>query len=477
MNINCHVRPPAVVASVCLISTLLLCSICLANTDSQTHPHRGHRWVRSHPYTIMGLVRGHPNPFDIEKYRAAGFNALLPWESSSFDQILPMAAQAGVPFHVHLEKWGEAVDKRWGQTVGAESENNLREALKDFESQEKRAIIEKIIAHSGCVGFMVNDEVSHPQRLRYTRHMLKWLRKLHPDAIAYSNMHPAGHDNDLAYGSVDRYFDEFAAMVEPDILMTDVYPLGPPEGTSSNYFQLIAAVRTAALNHGMPYWMFIQSFQSEGNWIRRLPSESDLRFQMFVPLTHGYTGIGYFTYDIAFKCGLIDESGEPNRLYHAAAKANPEVENVGAAMRFLTSIDVRYVPGHHADGNLKVPNKLPRDTTAWTRGAGGDNRITSVAIDGAGHGKDVLLGFFHDDDNEQYFMVTNLWHGANASSDDRALTVSVKFAPHIRKLYRLDRISGDTIRVNLNRGILRTSLPGGTGDLYKYTATPFPGMN
>ena len=127
MNINCHVRPPAVVASVCLISTLLLCSICLANTDSQTHPHRGHRWVRSHPYTIMGLVRGHPNPIDIEKYRAAGFNALLPWESSSFDQILPMAAQAGVQFHVHLEKWGEAVDKRWGQTVGAESENSLRE--------------------------------------------------------------------------------------------------------------------------------------------------------------------------------------------------------------------------------------------------------------------------------------------------------------------------------------------------------------
>ena len=267
----------------------------------------------------------------------------------------------------------------------------------------------KWLASSGCIGIMVNDEAVNPLYLRYTRHLLRWLRQQHPDAIAYGNMHPAGHDNTLAYGTVQRYFDEFAAMVEPDVLMTDIYPLGDPKvevfahtlghpvGETNNYFHLIAAVRTTALNHGMPYWNFIQSFESTGNWIRRLPSESDLRVQMFAPLAYGFTGVIYFTYDVAFERGLIEMNGEPNSLYHAAAKANPEVANVGAAMRFLTSTDVRYVPGRHQDGDTTTANKLPIGTKAWAPDASGDDRIVSVSIEQVGDGRDALIGLFRDD--------------------------------------------------------------------------------
>ena len=86
---------------------------------------------------------------------------------------------------------------------------------------------------------------------------------------------------------------------------------------------------------------------------------------MFAPLTYGYTGIIYFTYDVTFERSLIEMNGEPNSLYHAAAKANPEVANVGAAMRFLTSTDVRYVPGRHQNGDTTTANKLPIGTKAW----------------------------------------------------------------------------------------------------------------
>ncbi len=44
---------------------------------------RGHAWVRRHPFTIMGLVRGYPRPFDLTQYRQAGFSALLAWEPGS----------------------------------------------------------------------------------------------------------------------------------------------------------------------------------------------------------------------------------------------------------------------------------------------------------------------------------------------------------------------------------------------------------
>ena len=444
---------------------------------------RGHRWVRSHPYTIMGLTRVVPKPFDIEQYRNAGFTSLLPWEPGTYDVLLPQAAAAGLPWHMHLEHWGEEYANRPDT-----NEQTLRKGLQQLDSEENRARLHKSLANSGCIGIMVNDEAVKSYYLRYTRHLLQWLRQQHPDAIVYGNMHPAGHDNNNAYGTVERYFDEFAAMVEPDVLMTDIYPLGDPKDdafsqtvghpvglASSNYFHLIAAVRATALNHGMPYWNFLQSFESSGNWIRRLPSESDLRVQMWAPMTYGFTGVIYFTYDVAFERGLIEKSGAPNSLYHAAAKANPEVANVGAAMRFLTSTDVRYVPGRHQDGDTTVANKCPLGTTAWAPGASGDNRIVSVSIEQVGDGRDALIGFFRDDAESRYFMITNLWHGADASAADRSLTITVKFAPEVRTLYRLDRITGRAVRVDLDQGILRSTLPGGTGDLYRYTDVPFPG--
>ena len=287
-------------------------------------------------------------------------------------------------------------------------------------------------------------------------------------------------DRDGGYDSVERYYDEFAAMVEPDVLMTDLYPLGDPDGTSYNYFKLIGAIRNTALEHGMPYWMFIQSFQATGTWTRRLPSESDLRFQIFVPLTYGYTGILYFTYDLAFERGLIENSNKPNRLYDAAAKVNPQVINVGAALRFLTSTGVRYVPGTHQDNGKAVTNPLPRDTKRWAPGAGGDRSIAGITIEPSREkknnlrqGKDALLGLFRDDRGERYFMITNVWHGAGAS--DRTSVISIKFAPEIQKLYRLDRVSGKAVPVDLRDGVLHLKLPGGTGDLFKYTADPFPG--
>ena len=87
---------------------------------------RGQQWVRSHPFTIMGLVRTHPRPFDLEQYRRAGFNALLAWEPGSFDYVLPMAAAAGVPFHVNLtskDRWGHDTTNRPDST-----DRSLREA-------------------------------------------------------------------------------------------------------------------------------------------------------------------------------------------------------------------------------------------------------------------------------------------------------------------------------------------------------------
>ena len=439
---------------------------------------RGHQWVRSHPYTIIGLTRMTPQPFNIKQYRGAGFSALLTWEPGTYDVLLPLAAADSLPWHLHLEHWGEEFANKPGDT-----NTTLVEGLKQLDSQANRDRLHKMLKNPGCIGIMVNDEAVRPSYLRYTRQLLKWLRQQYPDAIAYCNAHPLGHEaQGTGYVNVEQYYDEFAAMIEPDVFMTDLYPLADPDGTSDDYLKLIGAIRNTALEHGMPYWMFIQSFERQGKWTRRLPSESDLRFQMFTLLTYGYTGILYFTYDIAYERGLIEKSGEPNSLHAAATKANPEVANIGAAMRFLTSTDVRYVPGTHQEDGKAVTNNLPRDTKLWTPGAGGDRSIVRITIEPSNEekndlrqGKDAMLGLFQDDQGKRHFMITNMWHGAEASAADRTSAITIKFAPEVRKLYRLDRISGKTVPVDLQNGVLRLNLPGGTGDLFKYTAEPFPG--
>ena len=457
----------------------LMAVLPAATAAEDEHPHRGHRWVRSHPFTIAGLVRNVPEPFDLEQYLAAGFNSVLAWETSQYDRMLPQVSAAGASYMLNLQKWGDEAANKEGSNM-----DTMAEGLRELDREGALRKIADWVANPGCIGLTANDEASKPSYLRYTRRLLKRLRQEFPDALAFCNAHPAGHEaQDGGYISLHHYFDEFAAMVDPDIFMTDVYPLGVPgkkgyqgsNGISGNYFELLEAVRKTALEHGMPYWMFIQSFETHGSWERRLPSESDLRVQMFAPLTYGYTGILYFTYDMAYERGLIERTGEPNRLYHAAARANPEVTNLGAAMRFLTSTDVRYVPGTHHHEGAEVANELPGDTKKWESGAGDDARIRSVQVSGSGKGKDGLLGFFRDEEGNEYFMVTNLWHNAEASAEDRTLTITMRFDRKVSRLYRLSRTTGNSETLKLRDGNLEITLPGGTGDLFKYGKQPFPG--
>ena len=435
--------------------------------------HRGHKWIRSHPFTIMGLTRMTPKPFEIDKYRGAGFNTLLAWEPGTFEQILPIASANQMPYHVNFERWGDEQTNR-----SDSNEQTLREALAELDTPKNRDYIQnQILNNPGCIGWLVNDEATRSTYLRYTRHMLKWLRHLHPEALAYCNARPEGEF--LIGPDYQRYIDDFAAIIDPDVLMVDIYPFGDLETVdgwvhAECYFFTLEVVRRVALQQGMPYWLFIQSFETHNGWHRRLPSESDLRFQLFAPLTYGYTGIAYFTYDLAFERALIEKTGQPNRLYYQASEANSEVANLGTTLRFLTSTDVRFVPGHSGQRDSLAANSVPRGATAWSPGAGGDGKITDVEVDSPGQWKDGLLGFFQDDHGDQYFMLTNLWHGKNGSAEDHALAFAIKFAPEVKKLYRLNRLSGSAETVPLAGGKLTVQLPGGTGDLFKYSTKPFP---
>ena len=73
-------------------------------------------------------------------------------------------------------------------------------------------------------------------------------------------------------------------------------------------------------------------------------------------------------------------------------------------------------------------------------------------------------------------MVTNLWHDADTKADDRALSVTLRLAPDVKELYRVNRQTGDVEQLPIREGSVQIRLPGGTGDLFKVDDGKFPGL-
>ena len=85
----------------------------------------------------------------------------------------------------------------------------------------------------------------------------------------------------------------------------------------------------------------------------------------------------------------------------------------------------------------------------------------------------VLIGFFDDESGQEYFMVVNLVHGLNVSKMDGARTVRLTFGSEVKRIERLNRMSGlvESLRTKPDSNgtrILDLQLEGGTGDLFKW---------
>ena len=448
----------------CLVLSVPILSLLALSTAACSAPAPapklgyGHRWIRSRPLTTMALVLS-PKNLNMKQYRKV-CNTLLAWKPN--DELFAMAGAEGVPWHGHAKprRFNSGGDRN---RFSAEMRTRIREIM------SKRP---------GCSGWMVWDE---PQRtaMPTVEKISTWLRDTFPGVLVYTNGLPMGARRPSKYYGkeppggkypYEQYMRDLVTICKPDVVGFDVYPF-KESGKTSNFFGTVAITRKVALEAGIPYWVFVQSHQDPRRGYR-MPSESDVRMQVFAHLTYGYTGIMYFTYSEAQGPGMVERSTARARpIYYHVARLNGEAENVGKALRFLTSTDVRVVA---CNGN-KVRNHL----VAWTPGAGGIDEIKSVTIDDkkAADYKDVLLGFFRDDAGRKYFMVTNLWHGKGASAAERRVTVRLKLDSDVEVVGRLSRETGAPELLEIADGELLLTLPGGTGELLRIGNAEFPGLD
>ena len=431
----------------------------------------GRQWVRSHRFTLMGLTQ---QPVDTELYLESGLNTGLAWRVGvDGAELREVFEQAGIPWLGHI---------RAPAGPDQEFETEIANYMQQYQSN--------------CVGWLVNDE-PRVTIMPATGQVLDWIRQHYPDMLVLSNASPIGAHpwNYIGHGiprydyDYSQYVEDFIHLAKPDVMMFDIYPFQKQGGLSNVYFLNLQIVREAALRAGVPYWVFVQSYVSERE-NRRLPSDSDNRLQLFSALTFGYTGMSYFVYDGNFprpnSQGFL-QAGEKTPLFDHAAQAHRELLNIAGPVRFLTSEKVLFIK---ATGGSPIPQGLlawdnqHRPGSHWFKGISVDlpETIPNLPDDQATHSADApylggLLGLFRDDQGQEYFMLTNTWHSGTATAEQRELTFRLQFDPTVTSVQRLSRLTGEAeiLAVDGNVGLVVT-LPGGTGDLFKFGSDPFIGI-
>ena len=441
----------------------------------------GTQWVRSHPLTLMAPTVLGEAVKDNDWISEGGFNTVFAWKHRL--PIYEAAIRQGIPYHCHV--------------------NKVRVTPDGIHADEWSKLENIIEIYSGAAGVLVYDEPKLPAFSSAGKAVAEIKRRF-PDALVYSNANPISPLKAHGYSSPDRagtkylgdgiyddtpvpytyddFLDDFARIIKPDVLMADVYPFWVPEKLDpkwylkNKYFLMLSALRKAGLKHHLPYWIWVQAYESKGRC--RYPSESDVRMQVYSSLAFGFTGIAYFMYDWPHDedRSLLDHELKRTRLYHDVTKLNSEVSHLGKTLRFLTSTDIRYVlaKGVQGPGSLLL---APTGLSPFYHKSRVAELLNEITIQDPVQGQDGLIGFFRDDHGGQYFMIVNLRHGEDVTADQAGMVLTLQFAPTVKKVARLSRKTGVPEILVPENGQIQIALPGGTGDLFKFGDATFVGMD
>jgi len=433
--------------------SILIVFVLAAPLSAWTRPADfGQHWVQNNPYYITA-VHYDANVFDMTQYVDANLNVFLPYgphvldENYTLDQNVPMWIAAS-----RYELTAEIVD-----------------------------YLQALAAFPGITGWYVYDEPNR-QIFEGVGEVANWLEEQYPDqatfSVAFPNYATAaqlwGDDTNPGYTYID-YIRDYINIIDPDFAAYDFYPfwdINHPnyENIHPQYYNNLMIIRDAAQSVGKPFLSAIQAYSTGQNQQgMRLPSESDVRLQAFSYLASGYDALGYFTYNYVGTGAMMDLDGNPTELYYHVQELNAELLNLGYAMRFLVSTDFRFLPGQYQSQK----NPTPIGMKNWTPLAGGDTHIQYVGVDlsdpnNEGDLKNGLIGFFTDDNDNIYFLPVNAYHLPYTSAADTTLDFYIKFDDSITELRMLNRLTGLEEVVPLTNHILYITLPGGTGNLYKY---------
>ncbi|QDU71455.1 glycoside hydrolase family 88/105 protein [Mucisphaera calidilacus] len=428
-------------ATLAIIFALLHCASCAqareTDASSPTHPARTAaspadasvpRYARvdkkpwvfdKFPIIAWWGPPGTAQPVDFKRYRDAGFTIYAANPDSGFDRAMRMASAAGLDIMAFRQTQGFGLPDRRVRYTGHPSEP---------------------------IGWFTHDEPHGPEAVDAAIREVHALMTQDPTRYALFNMLPPFAQGDP---DTETVIDRAVAEGMP-ILSYDHYIMMADGATRDQaHYDNLDLFRRKSLEHDVPFWAFAMTIK---HYRYRRPSESDVRYKQFTNLAYGAKGLWYFTYwgpvgwhrwdDVA----IVDpRDGQPTDLYDVVKGINHAVLQVGDLLLDLTSVEV--VHNHPAPGHKRFQPK-----TSWIAG-----------IDA----KDAVIGFFKDEQGNDYAWVVNKRHGPGQSASELADTITLTFDPTVVGVDALSWLDGQTGPLSLQNQKAKLTIAGGTGVLLR----------
>jgi hypothetical protein len=437
-----------------LVCAAIACAV-LAGRGAAAAESRYQEWQKDKPFTIGAMYydlafgpewwKPAPPAFKTdpapELLREAGLNLLSEVSMSEGGHVwypgIRGARGAGMPFFILGGPWGP---------------------MKNFEERMGWLAGEKDL-----YGVQLADEPRNPEDQRLHRQQHEWIVDQHPCLLTL-----------FCEGLTDipGWTKEWEA-IRSDAIVYQWYPYHTSDADSPTIspplYACLAHASAFCTSRGLGF------FVARGTAGQR--SESTLRLNTYAALAHGCDGF------LDWKWGTGSPAGGyvwykektcqgPAANFAFLAAVNKEVARLGPTLNRL-----RHARTYHLDR----PTHITWAGTHYGFEEGDELRTGRLkAVRGESHpdGDPLMVGFFRDGRDEEYFMVVNKndTRVLEANHGTLAQQVTLVFGEEVPAIERFNRETGKVERLELIDHAFSFSLPGGTGDLFKYASDlPFAG--
>lgn len=292
-----------------------------------------------------------------------------------------------------IPAWQETLDFAQKHNVKIMLEHGLLHPTTVHSAEKLKqldGLISKLKNHPGLGAYYVFDE---PQSAAFhdVAVLVEFLRKRDPYHLAFVNMLPiygvpGKLDTDPSITYL-QFLRQYIDSVKPELLSYDYYNFyRNKDGTPYDlpgYFVNLGLIRQAAIEAHIPFMNIIQASTFLKEY--RLPTASEMRWQVYTTLAYGARGINYFLYWGPKSYGGLYQDGKETELLKPVVQLNKEIAALGPELMNLETVNV-YHTAPQPPGATAFPEQSPV-------------RITSSG--------EFIIGFFSSKGKQNTFMIVN----------------------------------------------------------------------
>ncbi len=191
-------------------------------------------------------------------------------------------------------------------------------------------------------GFLIRDHPSVTE-LETIRARVEEVRRERPGKLPFINLAPPSTPLEkLGAPDYETYLETVLDALRPEVLCWDEMPWAlPGDEGPERYERALGRFREIALRRGVPFWTFVQVMAYGTDHV---PSEADIRWQVYTALAYGAKGILYFAYATPVNdpktrgSGLIDPDGRKTDRLETVTAINRELKRMAAMLFRSTSL-------------------------------------------------------------------------------------------------------------------------------------------